>query len=303
MEDATVLITGAAGFTGRYVMNRALDLGCRCVALCHNSESMEPRDRCIVHSVDLLDRHELERVILELGQIDFVVHLGAVSFVAHKDVSAIYNTNLIGTLNLIQALVESDCGVCKVLCASSGNVYGETNELPLSESHYPLPVNDYAVSKTAMEQMLALRNDIDVVITRPFNYTGVGQSNRFLIPKIVSAFQRKASKLELGNLDVARDFSDVRDVAFAYLELLQNEQASGIYNICRGEAVSLTHVVERLAELSGHSLEVKVNPAFVRLNEIKTLYGSPSKLKAAIGEYQRYTFEETLAWMYWSNWR
>jgi nucleoside-diphosphate-sugar epimerase len=190
-----------------------------------------------------------------------------------------------------------------VLLASSANIYGNSVEGILDESTPAAPANDYAVSKLAMEYAAALyANRLPLIIARPFNYTGVGQSESFLIPKITSHVRRKAPVIELGNLDVARDFSDVRNVVRVYHRLLQSPLAvSQAFNVCSGKAWSLNEVLTMVREISGHDFEVRVNPAFVRQNEVKTLLGNRTKLNEATGVMPEIELRETLRWMLEAN--
>jgi nucleoside-diphosphate-sugar epimerase len=150
-----------------------------------------------------------------------------------------------------------------------------------------------------MEYLARLWLDrLPIVIARPFNYTGAGQSLDFLLPKIVSHFQAGAKVIELGNTDVARDFSDVRNVATAYRRLLEVSPAGEVFNICSGVAYRLDEVLKMMARIAGYEIEVRVNPAFVRANEIKQLLGSPGKLERTIGPLPVIPLEETLRWMY-----
>ena len=149
-----------------------------------------------------------------------------------------------------------------------------------------------------MEHMARLWMDkLPIVITRPFNYTGVGQSENFLLPKIVSHFQRRAEHIELGNLDVARDFSDVRTVVKAYARLLQLAPAGQTFNICSGKAHTLREIIGVVEQLAGYLIDVRVNPAFVRANEVYKLMGDPSKLQQCIGVLPEIPLRDTLAWM------
>jgi nucleoside-diphosphate-sugar epimerase len=165
-----------------------------------------------------------------------------------------------------------------------------------------MPGNDYAVSKLAMEHMASLWFDkLPIVITRPFNYTGRGQSENFLIPKIVAHFRRGAEVIELGNLDVWRDFSDVRAVVEAYCRLLESNPAGQIVNVCSGVVHSLREIIAMLENITGHTMRVEVNPAYVRSNEVRSLCGDPAYLRSLIGDWRTPALEETLQWMLSDN--
>jgi GDP-6-deoxy-D-talose 4-dehydrogenase len=230
---------------------------------------------------------------------DFLVHLAAISFVAHADADAFYRVNVIGTMNLLQAIGDTGAPVRRVLVASSANVYGNATAGVIAETQPPQPVNHYAASKLAMEHLVRTWSDrLPIVISRPFNYTGVGQQPNFLVPKIVSHFASRASVIELGNLDVERDFSDVRMVAHAYHGLLENDCAGETVNVCTGQPYSLRSIIEMMQEIAGYQIEVRVNPAFVRQSEVKTLVGSPDKLRSIVPDLNPIPLQETLRWMY-----
>jgi GDP-6-deoxy-D-talose 4-dehydrogenase len=126
----------------------------------------------------------------------------------------------------------------------------------------------------------------------------VGQAASFLLPKIVTHVQRAAAVIELGNLHVARDFSDVRMVVQAYARLLQTPASVGhTFNVCSGRAYTLTQVLDLVRNISGTEFEVRVNPAFVRANEVKTLLGSREKLQTCIGALDAFELSDTLRWM------
>ena len=186
-----------------------------------------------------------------------------------------------------------------VLLASSANTYGNTTEGILDESTLPSPANDYAVSKLAMEHIARLYADwLPLVTARPFNYTGVGQSVSFLIPKIIDHVRRRATVIELGNLDVARDFSDVRVVVAYYRRLLESPAALGqTFNVCSGQAHTLNDIVAMVRKLAGYEFEIRVNPAFVRANEVRLLVGSCAKLESTVGKVPGIALADTLRWM------
>ena len=283
LSDKRVLITGINGFTGQYMAASLRDSGYQVFG-----------ERCYV---DLRDRLALQKMLDEV-QPHYVVHLAALAFVGHGNANDFYEVNLVGTRNLLEELANSETPPAQVLLASSANVYGNAQEGVLAEDALVAPANDYAVSKLAMEYMANLWQErLPLIITRPFNYTGVGQDEKFLIPKIVSHFRRKADVIELGNLDVWRDFSDVRSVVTAYQGLLETSSSGLTVNVCSGRTHSLREVLTMCESITGHSLEVRVNPNFVRANEVKSLCGNSSKLREIIPDWNNHPLEETLRWM------
>ena len=160
-------------------------------------------------------------------------------------------------------------------------------------------MNHYETSKYAMEHMARTYSvRLPIVIPLHFNYPGVGQTERFLVPKIVAHFRRRDPVIELGNVDIERDFSDVRDVARIYAKLVESGSAIGMtVNVGSGRSISLRSIVAKLEEFAGHRIEIRVNPAFVRSNDIARLAADTSRLDAAIGLNERVAFESTIAWM------
>jgi nucleoside-diphosphate-sugar epimerase len=201
-------------------------------------------------------------------------------------------------MNLLNALAKLPLPPIKVLLASSANVYGNAATSPIDESICPKPVNHYAISKLAMEFVsTTFANRLPIVVVRPFNYTGVGHDLRFVIPKLIEHFNKRAASVELGNLEVEREFNDVRTTCEAYLRLLHLGQAGQVYNVCSGRPVSLKTVIQTLTRITDHKIQVIVNPNFVRANEVHSLCGSPSKLEACIGSLLHPPLEDTLRWM------
>lgn len=289
-----VLITGIAGFTGKYLACLLRDRGYRVSGISSGTHAPDEG----LYRCNLLDRAALAQVVSAVHP-DYVVHLAAIAFVAHGDTDEMYRTNLVGTCNLLDAVAECGHTPQQILVASSANIYGNVDVDPLTEAVPPAPANDYGVSKLAMEYMARLwTGQLPLTFVRPFNYTGAGQSLRFLLPKIVDHFRRRAPEIELGNLDVARDFSDVRTVVDAYARLLDMPGTGDVYNVCSGRAHSLGEVVQILEGLAGYRIDVKINPAFVRRDEVSYLRGSNAKLEAAIGPLDRIPLSRTLRWMY-----
>jgi len=291
------LITGADGFTGRYLAPVLQAAGYEVHGLVRDPIDERIAGIHALHVADLGDAAALERIVAEIRPAK-VAHLAAIAFVAHGDVDAIYRINVVGTRHLLEALARAPTPADGILLASSANIYGNAVGGVIDEQVPPAPANDYGVSKLAMEYVAKLyAGRLPIVIARPFNYTGLGQSSDFLIPKIVDHVRRRAPVIELGNLDVARDFSDVRFVAQAYRRLLEAPVAGQIFNICSGEAHSLRDVLEMARAISGHDFAIRVNPAFVRANEVKSLRGDRRTLDAAIGDCPRPPLRETVRWM------
>jgi nucleoside-diphosphate-sugar epimerase len=276
-----LLVTGASGFTGRYLVAAARARGHEVIAL----------------QAQLEDRLAVKAEVLQAAP-ELVLHLAAIAFVGHADAHAFYDVNVIGSVNLLDALASLPQPPRSVLLASSANVYGNCRSSPIAESQAPAPVNHYAMSKLAMEIMG--RNYLDrlpLFFTRPFNYTGAGQSESFVLPKLVAHFARRAAAVELGNLDVEREFNDVHFVCDAYLELMERAVPGEVYNICTGQPVTLTAVIALLEQITGHRMQVNVNPAFVRANEIARLCGDPRKLNELIGAVATPSLRSTLEHM------
>ena len=287
-----VLVTGVDGFTGRHLDNALKLSGFRVIGL--SDQSTDADD---VFTCDLLDKENLQQVVAKI-QPNYVVHLAAISFVGHGNAEDFYRINVIGTANLLEALLKLEKKPTKVLIASSANVYGNSEKSPILETQQPSPVNHYAMSKLAMEFIARTYLErIPLFFTRPFNYIGLGQAESFVIPKLISHFVNEAKVIELGNLDVDREFNDVRFVCDAYLRLLDAAKPGEVYNICSGKPVKLGAVIALLTKMTGHSINVKVNPSFVRENEVHRLCGNPKKLLDTIGAIKQPILKETLAWI------
>jgi nucleoside-diphosphate-sugar epimerase len=296
-EGKRALITGLRGFTGAYLARELSAAGYRVFGTALAGDAGGPD----IFTVDLLDRAAVAGMI-EQVQPDVVAHLAGIAFVGHDNAEQIYRVNVAGTRNLLEALAASPHKPSSVLLASSANIYGNAKVALIDEDVAPMPANDYAVSKLAMEYMARLWMDkLPIVIVRPFNYTGVGQSENFLLPKIVAHFRKGARRIELGNLAIARDFSDVRTVAQSYRRLLAaaSDGSAGVaFNVCSGRSDSLESVIETMGEIAGYRIEVQVNPAFVRANDVLTLSGDNARLAGVIGALQPIPLADTLRWMY-----
>lgn len=285
-----VLVTGSRGFTARHLRVVLQSRGARVLGLIN--EGAPGQDEYVA---DLTDADALARAVAQ-ARPDFVVHLAGLAFVAHENPAGMYATNTIGSLNLLEAIDRLKHAPRRVVLASSANVYGAAGDEPVEESTPTRPRSHYAASKVAMEAVARVYADrLSCTVTRPFNYTGPGQALHFLVPKIVDHFARRAARIELGNLEVERDFLDVRTVASLYADLLQCEGAGGVVvNLCSGQAVSLLSIVAMLQDITGHRIEVVTNPALVRDNDIRRLVGSTARLRDLLGTRPVMDMERTL---------
>ena len=278
-----ILLTGADGFTGIHFIKKCKDLNINVIPL----------------KSDLLNLSNLQTETKHLD-IDYVVHLAGISFVANKDKDIFNSVNVQGTKNLLTALKNMNKRPLKILLASTANIYKSIESDLITESSTIDPINHYAKSKFEMEQMaISLYGNLfKFIIVRPFNYTGRNQNELFLVPKIISHFKSKSKSIELGALDVKREFNDVRYVVDCYISLLKNLEKNEILNICTSKSYSVREVLNKMKKITKHSLQIKINQDFIRKNEVQNLAGSPNKLLKASLIRNNYSFDETLIWMY-----
>ncbi|MCK9476394.1 MAG: GDP-mannose 4,6-dehydratase [Candidatus Muirbacterium halophilum] len=304
-----LLITGIEGFTGNWLFEilkdkydiygtckNNVECGMSNVQLKNNSTFNIENPKFFV--CDITDYNQI-RDVVDKVRPDYIIHLAAISFVNLKNALPFYNVNVLGTENLLNALLETKINPQKIILASSANIYGRNAKGSVDENIIPDPVNHYSVSKLAMEFMAKNYMDkLNLVIVRPFNYTGPGQEDHFLIPKIVRHYKEKKENIELGNLDVIRDFSDVRFVCECYGKLLENGKCGEVYNISSSSEVHLKKIIDIMNSLAGYNIKVDVNPEFVRKNEIYRLIGDNRKILSLFESNPVIEIEKTLEFMY-----
>ncbi|WP_417481978.1 NAD-dependent epimerase/dehydratase family protein [Maricaulis sp.] len=244
--------------------------------------------------VDLSSRASLAATLGEI-EAGYVVNFAAISSVTGSDVQDIYRTNAFGQLNLLETL--GDIGFSgRLLFVSSGNVYG-SKPFTCDESTALAPQNHYGCSKVLAEQFCNwFTEQLDVVIARPMNCIGVGQKPFFLVPKLVHAFSQRQDELAMGNLDVARDFVDIRDAAEMLALVLLKGERGQVYNVSNGTTHSIRALLEILAESTGHEMQVRIDPQFIRPNDLTYQCASNEKVKQ-LGYNQQYRIDQTLQWM------
>lgn len=272
------IITGRFGFTGIHLAQFLELRGWEVFGL----DRTDPPSLGDKSSIDINDTGAVIQRLKEV-QPTHIVHLAAHSHVV-GDPLEFFRVNLLGTESLMEAIASSGIQPAKVLIASSANVYGNAHKIPITEDEQLKPMNHYALSKVAMELLVHKWFDrLPILITRPFNYTGIGQSEAFLIPKIVEAFRRRDELIRLGNTGIARDFSDVTFVCEAYSRLLQSTASSTTVNICSGRSTAVGEIFELMVEITGHRPSVDVDPALVRKDEVMDLCGDATRLQSLVG--------------------
>lgn len=257
-----LFITGGNGFTGKHLQS---------LALLKNFKVYS-------YEKDINDKVSLSNELLSFSP-DYVIHLAAISFVGHQLTYDFYNTNLLGTLNLLNCLSNLKIKPKSILIVSSANVYGDSTEEPIKETQPINPKNHYASSKASMEIMVSnYYTELPIIITRPFNYVGIGQSSLFVVSKIVEHFSNKIPVLNLGNIEVYREYNDVKWICDIYLSLILTDVRSEIINICSGTTYSIKDIYNYLLSISDFKPKIIQDPILIRKNEIKMLRGCPEKL-------------------------
>lgn len=236
---------------------------------------------------------------------DAVIHLAGQTFVpeAFRDPAQTIKVNLLGTLNLLQALKRRGF-TGTFLYVSSGDVYGQVSEddLPIREGRLPQPRNPYAVSKVSAELLCLQWSYVEpwrIMVARPFNHIGTGQGEAFVIPSMARQLIRvrqglQLPRLEVGDVDVTRDFLDVRDVLQAYLALLERGRSGEIYNVCSGIELRVRDMITQMAELAGVDVELVQDAARMRRAEQRRVVGCADKLQQETGWKPGVSITETL---------
>jgi GDP-4-dehydro-6-deoxy-D-mannose reductase len=311
-KKTRVIITGATGFVGRHLMGE-LEAGGDVEI--HGTSYPEPpgpgavKGANIVH-LDIRDRSALDDYVREVvpGRI---FHLAAVSNVgaSWERREETFDTNLAGTFNLFESVRRHAPG-CRVLYVSSSDVYGVVTETDriLTEDDAAHAVNPYAYTKAAGEMLARFYAEADrigAVVVRPFPHTGPGQTEDFVCSDWAAQIARiergeREPRITVGNLDVRRDFSDVRDIVRAYRLLLEKGRAGEIYNVCSGRAVSLREIMDillgqtRLPD-ARKTIRVEVDQAKLRKIDVPLLIGSNAKIREETGWAPEIPLEHTLS--------
>lgn len=306
-----VLVTGADGFVGRWVIRRLLDDGREVYGAVRPSDpprddGLTPDERASVRWLPLeITDSESVRRCADLPY-DAVVHLAAVASgaAALRDPGQAWDINAAGTARLTSVLAEARRKTRAdpvVLVASTGEVYGRGNSAPRRETDPTAPCSPYAASKLGAEEAALeawRRTGLRVIVARAFAHTGPGQDAGFVIPAFAQRLQFVkrigAPVVKVGNLEPIRDLLHVQDVVDAYVRLLTQGEAGEVYNVASGRGTSLEDVLFRMAELLGVRPIPEADPELIRPADIPHLVGDAAKLRAATGWNPRRSLDDTL---------
>lgn len=285
------LVTGGGGFSGRWLLDELRARGQDPVA--------PDRDE-----LELLDAAAVREAVRS-ARPPAVYHLAALASVPESwaDPRRTLLENLETTLNVLEA-VRAEAPAAAVVVAGSGEVYGAPESLPVEETAPLRPQNPYAVSKAACDVLAGQYADaygLRVIRTRSFNQAGPGQTELYVLGTLTrqvaeaEAGGSGVATIRLGNIDSRRDFTDVRDVARAYADLVDAAAPAGAYNLCSGRAVSVRELLELLGRAARVEVSHEVDPDRVRAHDVREIRGSAERVRAATGWAPKIPLERTVA--------
>lgn len=302
------LITGIHGFAGSHLADQLLESNeevfgiARTGAKSHNVKHIQ--DQIHVLPCDIGNKQELKKVLATVRP-ERIYHLAGVSFIpdAEKEGAAVFDTNFIGTFNLLQAVNELKIN-CRILFAGSSEAYGAVTEgeSPVKEDQPLQPVSLYGVSKASAELLAHsyfLRDGLDVIRVRPYNHIGPRQNSRF----VCSSFARQIAAIEkgaqpvmkTGNLESYRDIMDVRDTVRAYHAVMEGAHAGEVFNVCTGNTVSIQFILDSLLEMTNISIRIECDSKRFRKEEPLRICGDHSRLTRRTGWRPQISLEQTLS--------
>jgi GDP-4-dehydro-6-deoxy-D-mannose reductase len=306
-----VLVTGAGGFVGQWLVPRLIADGHDVVGALYPATAAAPalseadRRRVRWIPLDLRDQAAVDTCVSV--EPEAVIHLAALASgaEARRDPGLAWEVNAVGTVRLAEALGRARTRARRdplLLLASTGEVYGAgRGTRPRTENDPLIPCSPYAASKLGAEVAAFeahRRTGLRVVIARAFPHTGPGQSTRYVIPafaeRLRAARRIGAPVVKTGNLEPVRDFLDVRDVVEAYVALLERGQSGQVYNVAGGTGCSLVEIFHTLAKLEGIRALPEVDPDLARAADIPHLVGDATKLRKATGWEPRLSLNQTL---------
>lgn len=287
------IITGIEGFIGRNLNNYLVGQGIEVFGIDRNSESYGNRFKIELDNAD----SKLSEVLEHISP-NYIFH--AAGMISSNDVKEYYYSNVIGTLNLFEAVRK--CTSCnpKIISIGSSAEYGivAKNDLPIMEDYVERPYNHYGISKLAQTKICldyASKYNLNVIIVRLFNVLGKDASNNLAVGTFIN--QAKNAKdgdyINVGNLKAKRDYIDVFD-AVELIWRVANSDDRNIINICSGQATSMAEILDLIIKFSNKSLFIKEDPKRLKSNDIMLHFGSNAKLISLLGKYSFTNIQDTI---------
>ncbi|MGC7870008.1 GDP-mannose 4,6-dehydratase [Desulfosporosinus sp. SYSU MS00001] len=301
-----VLIFGIGGFVGRYLAREFLDNGYSvCGSGIDKKEGLQ--EEVQYFEADLMDSDEVARLVAKVSP-DIIINLAAISSVSASwgTPQTTISVNVIGGLNMLEAIRKCNLKA-KVMFIGSSEEY-EISDKPISEKTSLNANNPYGISKMAQEKFAEVyreRYGIKIYCVRPFNHTGTGQRDSFVLPsfcKQVAEIEKsgKPGVIKVGNLAAKRDFSNVKDVVRAYRMIVESDDCTKVFNVGSGKAYSLREILDYIVSLSSQQITVEVDPERFRPVDTSTICCDYSYIKAELGWEPEYSIFETLKELYYS---
>jgi GDP-4-dehydro-6-deoxy-D-mannose reductase len=308
-----VIVTGASGFVGKYLVQLLLQHNHTVIAIGINNSAFLKEMNVPIYKIDIVDATALKSCFKN-EQPDAVVHLAAISNIpiTWNKPELTIDINIHGTVNVLETLYQVN-PKATLLNIGSGDEYGlaAKSGVPLTEDVLCQPQNPYSISKYCAEQLvlqLGKRYHMHVIHVRPFNHFGPGQARGFVTADFASqiaAIERGEQKpvIRVGDISASRDFTFVSDVVTAYVTLLEDDVPSGVYNICSGKARKIQDILDELISLSNKHIDIEIDPEKFRPSEVPFFVGNCDKLKNTIKWNPYHSFKEGMYEVlnYWRN--
>lgn len=300
-----LLITGAAGFVAGYFTEflKENNIEYDILGLDIIEDHVCDYKKYKYKKINLCDR-ELIKEVIENFKPDYLLHLASISSVSqswnYPVESFVNNTNIF--LNIIESIRELGLQT-RILSIGSSEEYGNypADKMPLKEYYKLKPCNPYSVARVSQEMLSKLyadAYDMNIIITRSFNHIGPRQRETFVIPSFIKQLlnikKQGGSKIEVGNIEIIRDFLDVRDVVVAYYKLLTEGISGEVYNVCSGVGIKLKEIINIVSEELNITPEIQIDKNRIRPTDNLTIIGDNTKLKKELNWQQKYTLTQTL---------
>ena len=305
-----ILITGVTGFAGQYLAEKLLEKDSNPIHGTYRSEQSLERlgdlkEKIVLHNVDIRNKDAV-RDLLERTKPEQIYHLAAQTSPAEsfKDPEGTLTTNIFSELHLFQSLLELGLMETRVVAVTTSEVYGrvEASDLPVDEETSFRPISPYAVSKVTQDFLAYYYSHtqlLSIVRVRPFNHTGPRQQPKFVIPMFamqIAEIEKGAKEpiMKVGNLAARKDFSDVRDIVMAYIQLMEKGKSGESYNVGSGKSESIKEILDTLLSFTEREITVEIDQSLFRPIDVEDIYCDHTKITELTGWEPTIPLDQTL---------